>query len=101
MSLSAFYKRSGDGVESTGFLIVYNIVNKCVFKLLLNCSYVGIFLRYSGRLFHKTAAAYENDLSPYDFVIVCGTCTNDFLLERSILCGLYDVNNSMRYNGAN
>ena len=59
----------------TGFIIfkfydMYEVLNRCVFKLVLNLSYVSMFLTCSGRLFHNTGAAYENDLSPYDLVIV-------------------------------
>ena len=56
----------------TGFIIVkfYEVLNRCVFKLVSNLSYVSMFLTCSGRLFHNTGAAYENDLSPYDLVIV-------------------------------
>ena len=60
-----------------------------------------MFLTCSGRLFHNTGVAYENDLSPYDLVIVWGTQNKDFLLERRILSGLYCVNNSTRYDGPN
>ena len=59
----------------TGFIIVkfydmYEVLNRCVFKLVLNLSYVSMFLTCSGRLFHNTGAAYENDLSPYDLDVI-------------------------------
>ena len=59
-----------------------------------------MLFRCSGNLFHKKAAAYEKDLSLYDFVIVCGTQSRDLELERSVLSGLYGVINSVRYKGA-
>ena len=85
----------------TGFIIVkfydvYEVLNRCVFKLVLNLSYVSMFLTCSGRLFHNTGAAYENYLSSYDLVIVWGTQNKDFLLERRVLSGLYCV--TLPYN---
>ena len=59
----------------TGFIIItfynmYEVLNKCVFKLVLKLLYESMFLMCSGKLFHNTRAAYENDLSSYDLVIV-------------------------------
>ena len=71
-----FTEQNTRGMElCTGFIIVkfydmYEELNRCVFKIVLNLSYVSMFLTCSGRLFHNTGAAYENDLSPYDLVIV-------------------------------
>ena len=56
----------------TGFIIVkfyvYEVLNRCVFKLVLNLSYVSMFLTCSGRLFHNTGAAYENMVYTVDVV---------------------------------
>ena len=88
----------------TEFIIVkfydmYEVLNRCVFKLVLNLSYVSMFLTCSGRLFHNTGAAYENDLSPYDLVIVWGAQNKDFLLERRVIDDKslpYPINNDDR-----
>ena len=61
-----FTEQNTKGMElCTGFIIVkfydmymYEVSNRCVFKLLLMYMYVCIC---SGRLFHYTGAAYEND----------------------------------------
>ena len=58
------YTEDWDCALGSKFYDMYEVLNRCVFKLVLNFSYVSIFLTCSGRLFHNTGAAYENYLSP-------------------------------------
>ena len=99
-----FTEQNTRGMElCTGFIIVkfydmYEVLITCVFKLVLNLSYVSIFLTCSGRLFHNTGAAYENDLSPYMILSLFeGHKRRLFARAYRVLSGLYGVNNSTRY----
>ena len=71
-------------VHDSGY---YEVVKRYIFREMIKVLYDPILFSCSGNLFHKKAAAYEKDLSPY--VMVCGTQSRYLELERSILSGLY------------
>ena len=57
-----------------------------------------VFRNSSGKLFHKTAAAYLNDFLPYVVVLTCGTCKMFVYLKLYLFS--FSVRQSCKQGGA-
>ena len=75
-------------------------LNKCVLRLVLKHVAEGEFLTSKGSLFHSTAAAYLNDLSPYVLSLVVGTFKSSNFSDRRGRGHFFFITRLHRYSGA-
>ena len=93
-------KRRKNEYKHTGnFYKWYALLKKYVFKSFLNIVVSSASRRFSGRLFHREAAAYENILCPNVFVRTYGTVSNFLVCDRRTRGASYGVTRSRRYCG--
>ena len=75
-------------------------MKRCVFKRFLKMSRVSDLFTVSGRLFHRTGAAFWKHLSPYVDSLVLGTTSSDMPADLRGRGGSYMHSMSRTYAGA-